>query len=66
MSGVLTYKDRVVIERDELQTKLRHLHAFIEGMHFPKVEHEEQQRLMRQAEAMQAYLDILIDRIGNF
>ena len=60
------YQLRVVAERDELRDRLERLETFIQGPKFPEVNVEEQHRLQTQADAMQLYLNILIDRIGNF
>jgi hypothetical protein len=58
---------RVVVERDELKDKLDKLNAFINSDKFTElVETEEQHRLMRQANLMSSYLDVLNERILNF
>lgn len=58
---------RVVNERDELKDKLDKLDIFINSDKFTElVETEEQHRLMRQANLMSSYLDVLNERILYF
>lgn len=62
-----SFKDRVVLELNELDAKRRKLHEFINSNDvFKKLPDEEQSRLNRQLEAMTAYADILDQRIDSF
>jgi hypothetical protein len=61
------HQQRVVTERDELNTKLAALKGFIKGSQvFASLSAEEQDRLKRQADVMTDYSDILQERINAF
>lgn len=61
------YQVRVIEEKDELSRKLGALSLFIdEGAVFPTLPAAEQARLRYQRLLMTGYLNVLVDRIGNF
>jgi hypothetical protein len=61
------YEERVIVEERELRFMLERLDAFISSDKFMSVEDEEDRTLLlRQAEAMRLYLDILGQRIARF
>ena len=59
------FKQRVVFEAKELETKCVKLNTFLEINNI-EITHDEQIRLKQQLMAMQYYLTILIERIENF
>lgn len=59
-------EERVTEERDELEFKLRNLHAFMETRDFRTLKTAEKDRLKQQARVMRAYSKILADRIIDF
>lgn len=68
-SALQPHQQRVVNERDELNTKLAALKGFIKGFIkgsqvFFSLQEDEQSRLKRQSEVMTEYSDILQDRIN--
>lgn len=64
-SALQPHQQRVVNERDELNTKLAALKGFIKGSQvFFSLQEDEQSRLKRQSEVMTEYSDILQDRIN--
>jgi len=60
------FRERVVEEKRELDGKLQRLEAFIAGKAFDAINPGEQNRLVRQRDAMCDYSGILGDRIANF
>lgn len=62
----VTFKDRVVAERDELTEKLGKLNPFIGGEIYNGLPSDERERLSLQAGIMKDYLDILNERIAAF
>jgi len=62
----LTFQQRVIREREELDTKISRLRPFIGGEVFRGLEEEEQTRLEEQLECMENYSTILLERIENF
>ena len=60
------HQERVVIEKEELDSKLQKLRIFIGGETYRTLENAEQSRLNRQLEAMTLYSQILGERITAF
>lgn len=60
------YQQRVVTERDELQTKLDALSRFIDSDFFDTLPNAEQGRLQRQKLIMIDYVAVLNERIAAF
>jgi hypothetical protein len=61
------HQERVVIERNELNEKLYKLKSFIDDRKiFENIPLEEQDRLIRQCNIMQNYLNVLDERITSF
>jgi hypothetical protein len=62
-----TFKDRLLIEKQELEEKLNKLDAFINSSEFPSKVPDGRQRglLAQQQIAMHNYLDALNDRINS-
>jgi hypothetical protein len=60
------HEERVVVEKDELDAKIKKLEAFIGGDVFSSLAEDEQERLRAQVEAMDKYSSILGDRIAAF
>lgn len=60
------YQQRVIEERSDLLLKLSALRAFLVGDIFKALPVDEQERLNLQAEIMQAYANVLMDRIDHF
>ena len=60
------HQERVVSEREELQTKAKRLAEFLRGSVFPTLPLAEQDRLVQQLEHMNAYRRILDERIAAF
>jgi hypothetical protein len=60
------YQVRVVEEKVKLDRKLKRLYAFIGGPTFDGLKFGSQHLLVRQAEAMEEYSDILAARIEGF
>ena len=59
------WQERLIEERDQLQSRLRKLQAFIKSENFQSVDDYEQLRLSRQKVFMEEYLKILHERIAN-
>ena len=66
MNKLAPHQERVVVERDELQTKIVALDKFIKSDTIKIVDGLEQLRLIAQLDAMNTYLKILNDRIAAF
>lgn len=64
--SLLPHQERVVAERDQLNTRLTSLRAFIASDTFRQVERDERQRLMRQEAIMTEFAQVLTDRINAF
>jgi len=60
------FQKRVVVEKEELDLKLERLKLFFNTEIFDKLKSDEKERLSRQLIAMNAYSDILGERISNF
>ena len=60
------HQERVVTEKQELDSKREKLTAFIGGKTFRTLDATEQSRLNRQLEAMTLYSNILGERIAAF
>ena len=60
------FQQRVVDEQRVLEDKITALERFVEGDFFKKLPKDEQDRLTMQAIHMDAYNDVLRDRIKNF
>lgn len=60
------YKERVVIEKDELNTKINDLVGFMHSDEFVALDSVNQGLLMVQHVAMQNYIDVLRRRIEVF
>lgn len=60
------HQQRVVTEREELDEKITKLTAFTDTDIFRSLDKAEQERLERQLSHMNAYSDVLGERIGNF
>lgn len=61
------HQERVVVEEQELDSKIEKLHVFIEdAVTFTFLPKTEQDRLRRQKFAMQIYRDVLRERIAAF
>lgn len=62
---VETWKDRLIIERDELLVKVIKLRDFINSKTFNHVSGKQEYLLREQLHHMQCYLDILDDRLAK-
>ena len=60
------YQERVVEEKRRLDGKLKRLKAFTASEKFGEVPAEEQGRMNKQHEVMEAYSNILGERISAF
>jgi hypothetical protein len=60
------HEQRVVTERDELQSKIVKLESFIEGPAFGAMEYTDRKFLRIQLMTMLAYCEALNARIGRF
>lgn len=60
------HQQRVVEEKDELDTKLGKLRAFFDTQTFLSLPEDERRRLMRQSVVMTEYSTILGERITGF
>ncbi|HEX5362344.1 MAG TPA: hypothetical protein VFW49_14855 [Fluviicoccus sp.] len=66
-TGLQPHQQRVVDEKTELDDRLQKLDAFIKGNPvFTSLAPEEQLRMVRQANAMSAYSEVLGERIAAF
>lgn len=63
---VLTFQERVVLERAELDARANKLEDFITGEKFHELEHDEQARLIDQHAVMSDLSRILAERIAHF
>jgi hypothetical protein len=54
---------RLLVERNELGTRLFHLEDFIMGAEFTLLDPAEKERMIRQSKHMRGYLAILDERI---
>ena len=63
---LLPYQQRVVDEKQELDTKIGALSVFIAGVAFSTIPSDEQDRLTAQYLIMMAYSTILASRIKGF
>jgi len=61
-----THQQRVVDEKNELDTKLSLLNGFLQTPFFETLDIEEQRRLGYQSDVMGKYLGILNERIDAF
>lgn len=61
-----SYQQRVVQEKEELNTKIAKLSTFVGAVNFADVPQSEQVRLRMQLKIMQLYGDILFERIEAF
>jgi hypothetical protein len=60
------HQERVIVERDELKSRLDKLNAFLGGDVFKSLPEIEQFDMNRQSSAMLNYLQILDSRISRF
>jgi len=60
------HQQRVVTEREELEDKISKLTSFTDTAIFASLDENEQERLTRQLSHMNAYSDVLAERIENF
>ncbi len=60
------HEQRVVVERDELQSKIVKLEAFMEGDIFEGMEYTDRKFMRIQLMAMMTYCEALNSRIGRF
>ena len=60
------HQERVVAEREELDSKRIKLQSFIGSEMFLSLDKDEQARLLRQSKIMNDYSCVLIERIGAF
>ena len=60
------FQERVMVEKLQLDDRLKRLEEFIESKVFPTLTPAEQERLMHQSHLMEGYSNILGERIENF
>lgn len=60
------FQDRVVLEKSELDEKLKALSKFVNEQIFMNLPFAEQDRLLRQRSHMEAYSSVLGQRIAAF
>lgn len=60
------HQQRVVVEKEELDDKIKKLLAFMDGEIFRKLPMDERERMRRQLQYMENYSDVLDERIDNF
>lgn len=60
------HQQRVVCEKEELDSRLTKLKEFFTTELFASLDDAEIDRMLRQADHMQAYSDVLGERIGAF
>lgn len=60
------YQDRVVIEKTELDSKIKRLKTFMDTDTFWKLAPDERIRLLQQSQAMENYSYIIGERIKAF
>lgn len=63
---MLEYQQRVVIEREEIDTKLEKLLQFLNSETFNSLNEKDQELLKRQAIIMGDYSSVLAERISLF
>lgn len=66
MSNLQPHQQRVVDEKEALDTKIAALNTFFKGDVFSKIPKAEQDRLTLQHQVMQVYSTILAQRISAF
>jgi len=66
MTGIPDFKIRVIEERKSLDEKRVKLAVFMDGDLFKSLPSDEQDRLRRQLDVMDAYSQILCERISEF
>jgi len=66
MSQLLPHQQRVIVEAQELETKMKALLDFMHNPKFMEVDVAERGRLHEQSHHMGMYLNVLKDRIANF
>jgi hypothetical protein len=62
----VTFQERVIEEKSELDTKLEKLNTFIGSDIYYSLAHAERVRLSKQVEVMKGYSNILAERIAAF
>lgn len=60
------FQQRVIDEKAELDSKIRSLNTFIQGVVFRTLPQDEQVRLIRQHSLMKDYSSVLNERINDF
>lgn len=60
------WQERVIDERNELETRLYLLNKFMTSSKFQDIPYDDQVRLQKQKDAMTVYAQALADRIVNF
>ena len=60
------YQERVIIEKDELDTKTKALLVFIDSESFGRLGEQERKRMRTQEILMELYSNVLADRIAAF
>jgi hypothetical protein len=66
MSDLQPYQQRVIDEKEALDTKISALNTFLLGVVFSTLPKTEQDRLTLQRQVMQVYSTILAQRISAF
>lgn len=64
--ALLDYQNRVIAEKNELDSKIDRLRSFIQNKSFADLPYAERRRLRRQELIMQLYSDVLDERILAF
>lgn len=64
--SLLPHQQRVIAERDQLNTRLTSLRAFIASDTFRQVDKAERMRLLRQEQVMTEFAQVLTERIDAF
>lgn len=59
-----TFKERLILEKQELNEKIEKLEAFVESENFSKIEPVQMSLLNAQLFAMKTYSQILVERIA--
>lgn len=60
------HEQRVVTERDELQSKIEKLSKFLDSETYATLPQSEQERMLRQLRHMNDYREVLDERIAAF
>jgi hypothetical protein len=60
------HQQRVVVEKEEVSTRLSALYTFFQGPVFPTLSEAERSRLRNQARFMDGYAAVLEERIAAF